>query len=676
MLDQPDGDEITEASEAPRGLSPSEVQSEVHKLLVAAQQYSDDVLSDFRTSATEYYLGKPLGNETEGRSQFVMTEVRDTVQAMMPSVMRVFFGGERVVEFRARTPDDVPVCEQASEYVNYLITEENEGFRVCYAAFKDAMIRKLGIVKYWWDEKTERQSYNLYNLSPEDMAVLASDSEIVSVEPLAMNPDGTMNVAATREKRDGCVKIEAVPPEEFVFSPTARTLHDAVLVAHVTAMRPSDLLAMGYDRELVERAPPMGEDSEEEQARRPDDITAEDGDDGKVQYAECYLYLDEDGDGIAEHRRVVLIGDEVADDQPFVGRPFALFQVDPEPHTLVGSCIADATMDLQRVKTALVRSALDSLAYTVNPRTAVVEGQVNMQDALNTEIGAVVRERAPGMIRTLDQPFVGGEAFAALGVFDEVKENRTGQSKAAMGLNPDALQSSTKAAVAATVTASQQHLELLARLLAEGMKDLFKGVLRLVVQYQDRPKLVRLRNTYVAIDPRPWNADMDATVNVALGVGLTEEKLAALAGIAAKQESLLQLLGPSNPLVTLGQYGETLSAMASLAGFKDTTKFFLPLPRDFQPPPAPPKPTPEETYAVVEQMKVQAQIANDSARLDLDRRKVLLEEERQRDKMAIDAFLAAMEMELKYGVQVDKNRVQELVAEQRVRAKDVGLTEG
>jgi hypothetical protein len=643
-------------------------------MLDAARTYDESVLRDFRTTATEYYLGKPLGNETEGRSQFVMTELRDTVQATMPSLMRVFFGGEQCVEFRARDSADVPFAEQASDYVNYLVTEENNGFRVAYAAFKDALIRRLGIIKYWWETSIESETYTLANQSPDQLQVLLTDPELTVGLPTP-NPDGTMNVSVTRTRTTGRVRIEAVPPEEFVFSPTARNLRDALCVAHVTRLRPAELIAMGYDADLVERAGTSSTDTQEEQARRPEGITAPDGLDDRVDYAEVYAYLDEDEDGLAEHRRFVLIGTELVADEPFKDRPFALFEADPEPHTMVGSCLADATMDLQRVKTALVRAALDSLAQTVNPRTWAVEGQVNMADVLNTEIGAVVRVRAPGMVGELVQPFVGKEVLPVLALFDEVKENRTGMSKAAMGLNPDALQSSTRAAVAATVTASQQHLELLARLFAEGMKDLFKGVLRLVVQYQDRPKLVRLRNTYVEIDPRPWNADMDATVNVALGIGLSEEKLQALAGIAQKQEALLQLLGPANPVVTLGQYVETLSAITRLTGYKDPTRFFNPLPRDYQPPPAPPRPTPEEIYAQVEQMKAQVDAAEKQARLDLDRRKLLLAEERERDALAVDGFLRAMDMELKYKVDVDKTAVQRMVAERRVSESDVGLSQ-
>lgn len=655
-------------------MGPDEVRTAVRQMLDAARTYDESVLRDFRTTATEYYLGKPLGNETEGRSQFVMTELRDTVQATMPSLMRVFFGGEQCVEFRARDSADVPFAEQASDYVNYLVTEENNGFRVAYAAFKDALIRRLGIIKYWWETSIESETYTLANQSPDQLQVLLTDPELTVGLPTP-NPDGTMNVSVTRTRTTGRVRIEAVPPEEFVFSPTARNLRDALCVAHVTRLRPAELIAMGYDADLVERAGTSSTDTQEEQARRPEGITAPDGLDDRVDYAEVYAYLDEDEDGLAEHRRFVLIGTELVADEPFKDRPFALFEADPEPHTMVGSCLADATMDLQRVKTALVRAALDSLAQTVNPRTWAVEGQVNMADVLNTEIGAVVRVRAPGMVGELVQPFVGKEVLPVLALFDEVKENRTGMSKAAMGLNPDALQSSTRAAVAATVTASQQHLELLARLFAEGMKDLFKGVLRLVVQYQDRPKLVRLRNTYVEIDPRPWNADMDATVNVALGIGLSEEKLQALAGIAQKQEALLQLLGPANPVVTLGQYVETLSAITRLTGYKDPTRFFNPLPRDYQPPPAPPRPTPEEIYAQVEQMKAQVDAAEKQARLDLDRRKLLLAEERERDALAVDGFLRAMDMELKYKVDVDKTAVQRMVAERRVSESDVGLSQ-
>ena len=223
----------------------------------------------------------------------------------------------------------------------------------------------------------------------------------------------------------------------------------------------------------------------------------------------------------------------------------------------------DITRDLQEIKSEVMRNTLDSLAQSIHPRTVIVEGQVNIDDALNNETGAIIRARAPNMVQALTTPFVGQAAFPVLEYLDEIKESRTGMSKAAMGLNADALQSSTRAAVAATISASQGRIELTARLMAEGMKELFKTILFLVTTHQDKPRMVRLRNEWVQIDPRVWDANMDVTVNIGLGNGDLGEKIQALTMIAGKQEQIMQQFGLANPVVTPAMYIRTIQKIVS-----------------------------------------------------------------------------------------------------------------
>jgi hypothetical protein len=283
----------------------------------------------------------------------------------------------------------------------------------------------------------------------------------------------------------------------------------------------------------------------------------------------------------------------------------------------------------------------------------VVEGQVNIDDVLNNETGAIIRMRAPGMVQPLTTPFVGQAAFPMMEYMDQIKEDRTGMSKAAMGLNADALQSSTKAAVAATISASQGRIELTARILAEGMKKLFKGILFLVTTHQDKARMVRMRNEWVQIDPRFWDAGMDATINIALGNGDTNEKLQALMMIMSKQEQILQQLGPTNPLVTPMQFSNTLRKVVELSGFKDSTSFFQDIPADYKPPEPPaPKPSPEEILAKVQAESIQADIQKKAAELELKRQQMLLDDDLARDKMAQDLYLKKYEIELKYKSQI------------------------
>jgi len=225
-------------------------------------------------------------------------------------------------------------------------------------------------------------------------------------------------------------------------------------------------------------------------------------------------------------------------------------------------------------------------------------------------------------------------------------------SKAAMGLDPDALQSTTKAAVAATVSASNQRLELQARILAEGMKKLFKGILYLMTTHQDKPRMVRLRNEWVQIDPRGFDATMDVTVNIGLGNGDNNERLAALNIIMQKQEQIMAQFGPMNQIASLPMYIRTLQKAIELSGYKDASSYFNTLPANFQMPEEQPKPTPEEVLAKVQAESIQADIQKKAAELELKREQMVRDDDYRRDQLAQDLLLKKYELELKYGTQI------------------------
>jgi hypothetical protein len=261
--------------------------------------------------------------------------------------------------------------------------------------------------------------------------------------------------------------------------------------------------------------------------------------------------------------------------------------------------------------------------------------------------------RAPGMVQPFSSPFVGQPAFAMLDYMDQMREDRTGMSKAAMGLDADALQSTTKAAVAATVSASQSRLELQARILAEGMKKLFKGILYLMTTHQDKPRMVRLRNEWVQIDPRVWDASMDVNVNIGLGNGDANEKIQAMTMIAGKQEQIMQQFGLANPVVTPAMYIRTIQKIVELSGTKDASSYFQALPADFQLPQADaPKPTPEEVLAQVQAQSIQADIQKKAAELELKREQMIRDDDYRRDQLAQDLMLKKYELELKYGTAI------------------------
>lgn len=668
-----------------------ELQSIVAGELEDAVSYIDSDVSPIRAKGTEYYRGDPFGNEEDGRSQVVAMEVRDTVSAMLPSLMKVFFSSENVVEYMPRGPEDVAGAQQATDYANYIFTNDNNGFMTTYALFKDSLVRKCGIAKYWWDEVEEVKIEEYSGLDDQTLQILMQEDAQVKIvvsypEPGAMpmvDPTTGMempvpmvhDVEVKRTTKAGRVKIMAVPPEELILSRKARSFEDASIISHRQMATVADLIAMGYDQdEIEENISSTDLDSNDEYlARQPLSTTIGSGDSlnpmqRRVLYCESYMNIDYDGDGIPELRKICSMGSgyKVVRNLPASYIPFVDFPCDPEPHTspLEAMSIFDVTHDIQEIKSEIMRNTLDSLAQSIHPRTAVVEGQVNIDDVLNNETGAIIRMRAPGMVQPFSSPFVGQAAFPMLDYMDQMREDRTGMSKAAMGLDADALQSSTKAAVAATVSASQSRLELQARIMAEGMKKLFKGILHLITTHQDKPRMVRLRNEWVEIDPRAWNSSMDVSVNIGLGTGDVNAKLQALTMIAGKQEQIMQQFGLSNPVVTPAMYIRTIQKIVELSGMKDASNYFQALPADFQLPEADaPKPTPEEVLAQVQAQSIQADIQKKAAELELKREQMIRDDDYRRDQLAQDLMLKKYELELKYQTQIS---TAEIVAAQNV----------
>ena len=654
-----------------------ELQGIISMELTDAVSYIDTDLSPIRAKGTEYYRGDLFGSEEDGRSQVVAMEVRDTVSAMMPSLMRIFFSSENTVEFVPTGPEDVANAQQATDYCNFIFNSDNNGFLTTYATFKDSLVRKCGIMKCWWEEDETVRIEEYSGLDDQTLQILMQEQTDVMV--MNTYPDQMMgqlhDVQIKRKIKGGRVRIMSVPPEELLLDRRARSFDDSAIIAHRQMATVAQLIEMGYEEDEVrENITSNDLDTNEEfLARQPMSSFGVSVDSAnpmmeRVLYVEAYLRVDYDKDGIPELRKVCCIGSgyKIVRNLPTSYIPFIDFPCDPEPHTspLEAMSIFDITHDLQEIKSEILRNTLDSLAQSIHPRTAIVEGQVNIDDVLNNETGAIIRMRAPGMVQPFSTPFVGQAAFPMLDYIDQIREDRTGMSKAAMGLNADALQSSTKAAVAATISASQGRIELISRLMAEGMKKLFKSILFLVTTHQDKARMVRLRNEFVQIDPRAWDAAMDCSINIGMGNGDTNERVAALMQISAKQQEVLTQLGVVNPLVTPSQYSSTLRKIVELNGFKDPSQFFNQIPADYQPPQPPaPKPTPEEVLAQVQAQSIQADIQKKAAELELKRQQMMMDNDLNRDKMYQEMALKKYELELKYNVQIN---TAEITAQQNI----------
>ena len=635
-----------------RSILQNEIQSAVN--------YHESEFSADRVETLRYYLGEPFGNEVENRSQVVATEVSDTIEYIMPSLMKMFASSPEFARFLPRGPEDVQAAEQATDLVNFAINHDNSGFRVIHNWFKDALLFKQGCVKFHWAETDTTISESYESLTEDELTLLISDPaiEIVSQEVTevgVVDPDGnempmerTYSVEVKRTKKSGNVKLDNVPPEELIFSRRATALEDCSFIAHRTQVRAGDLIEQGYDPDVVLRFAGNDDlDNEAERQTRFDELESgekhESSDPSmrEVLVTEAYIRADYDGDNIPELRRVVSLGDgdEVLENEPFDHMPFAILSPILMPHRMVGRSVAEMVKDLQVIKSTVMRQMLDNLYLTNNSRVGAVEGQVNLDDLLSSRPGGIVRMRAPGMVQPLAVPQIGNSAFAMLEYVDQVRDQRTGFSKASMGLDPSTLQSTTASAVNATIQGAQLKIEMIARVFAEtGCRDLAKGVLHLLQKHQDSERVVRIRGDFVAIDPRAWANGFDLSIEVGLGNGREDEKMAMLVQIAGKQEQIMAQLGAGNPVVKPSQYVNTLKRIAEMAGFKDTDQFF----------------TSGEQIDVAIALgaqqqqgdgSAQAEMAQFQAELELKKQKMQAELELEREKMQAELELRRFELE-------------------------------
>lgn len=675
------------------GLRPDDSPEEVRSLIALAADeaiaWREEHLDPFLKEATEYYRGEPFGNEEKDRSQIVITTVRDAWRQTVPSLMRVFFGPEKVVEFVPREAEDVAIAEQQTDVVNVVVREDNPGFTEFMSWFEDAGIRRLGTMKYWWEDMEDTQVEEFEGVTLEEVSALLAEYEAepgveydVDAQPAGMHPERdeeVYNVRVVVTIFDGRVRFMAVPPEEVIWSPSARSKHDARMIAHIRDLPADEIIAMGYDEDDV--MPHAGE------TRRPKSETPEDarrfdggaagrggvtGDDHQdeatlpTQFAEVYMRMDVDGDGIAELRLfecvglnfTVLNGDGLG--EPVDEVPFAFLTYDPEAHAFVGLGQSDSTMQYQAIKSFVTRGVLDSLANAIDPVTVVDTSKVNMKDVLSRALSRIIRQKNsdPNAYRPVDHRWVGGDALPLFGYLDSAVEDSVGRSKAAQGLDPQALQSSTASAVQASVAGAQQQLELTARIFAEtGVKELYKGILRLLVAHapETKRRVIRLRNEWISVDPEKWDATLDVRVNVALGMGLVEEKLAFL---RAELQTQLALLQTGAPFVNWMTIRRTLGRIVELAGWPNSNEFYMPFGQkeqdelDDRLAEQEPPQDPAVLLAEVEQRRVDFEAAKAEGELTLKREDMMMKDDRERDKAAIDAAVEMERIRAQFGAQV------------------------
>ena len=678
-----DDEDEGEGAFKPKGRE--EIESIVQDAVDNAVSFVEGEISQQRIKAQRYYDGEVDIGVEEGRSRVVATKVRDTIRTVKPSIMRVFLSSTHAVEFIPHGPEDVASAEQATTFIDYQFNRHN-GFRVLNDAFHDALVKKQGIVKAYWKTWQDTKSYSYTDLSDAELQMLMMDDANEVVEQatemsVAMNefgvqvetPSHSVKINRTEPKGDLC--IESVPPEEFFIDRDARNFDDAYVVAHRTEMRVGDLIAMGFeyeDLEKLDNATGGGAMADAEIFERQDyqyDASSENEQDPSMKIitvTEAYMKMDIDGTGYPMLHKFLCGGTnyKLLAYEPCDEIPFAKFEVDPEPHSFYGRSLAEIIFDDQDASTATLRGILDNVALTNNPGLEVVDGQASIDDLLNNEIGRIVRVKQPGAIREMVIPFVAGTTLPMLQYMDQLVEAKTGVMAATGGLSPDALQSSTATAVSATVQAAAGQIEVMVRNLAGGLRDLFGIMLRLYQKNVDEQQVMRLNNQFIPVDPRVWNSAMDLSINVGLGTGREAEKAAAYREILGLQMQLFQQYGPMNGVVGLVNIRNSLSDMLASAGIRNSDRYFGQMTVEMEQmmaqqaqqaqAGAAQASDPNAAFLQAEQLKASTRVQADMAKAQIDASKMMLDDDRQRDKMAQDFALQNAELQAKYGMKANE----------------------
>lgn len=646
-----------------------------------ASGYVGGDLSDQRSKSLDYYLGEPFGNEREGYSKVVSRDLAETVEWLKPSLLKTFAASEQAVRFEAEGPEDEDQADQETDYCNYVFYRENEGFLILYTWFTDALLQKNGIIKIYWDEseKSTRESYK--GLDDDEFMKLMDDPELSPVEHNESN--GLHDIVFRRTKKIGKVKIDPVPPEEFLINRDHNSLSmtDAAFVAHKTEIRVSDLISMGYDRALIESLPADdgAPDTYEETARKhlSDEYSETNRNDKsmrKIRVYECYIRVDYDDDGIAELRKVTYAGEEILDNEEVDRIPFEAITPIILSHKFHGLSIYDMIGDLQLIKSTLWRQMLDNLYLTNNPTREVAEG-AKLDDLLTHKSGGIVRTKVPGLVNNLTIPFVAGSSFPMLEYLDRASQKRTGVSESLMGNNQSIL-SDTAHGIERLMSAAEAKVELIARIFAEtGVKGMFRQIHELLQKHQDKQKVIKLRNRWVPVDPREWRERTNMTIKVGLGTGDRMKMASAVGQILEIQEKIMSS-GGGGVLVTPRNIYNAVTDLAKYQGLNDAQSYFTdPSSPDARPPDAGPNVELEKIRAEMqmqqdgfqhkmqaEQIKAQSAMREMSAGLAADKEieiiRINAEREREAMNLRAEAEIEEMKAQIRRETEISKADIQ------------------
>ena len=693
-------------------LGKTQIEGIVSKAIMDAVDFIEGEISPQRIKAQRYFDGEVDIGYEEGRSQVVATKCREVVRGIKPSIQRIFLTNDKFVEFQPRNAEDVALAEQMTSYIGYKF-QQQDGYRILNDVLQDAMVKKAGIALAYYDETEQVETHTFTGLTDDAMQLLVDQDDVevlehteymtVSVDEMGVEVDLPLHdVKLAKTNTKGDIKVESIPPEDFFVDRNARSIDDFYIIGHTTEMRVADLLDLGFDLEElhdIDGGRYSAMDDEAEFERRgytvdEDDDENETAASRKISVTSAYMELDIDGTGKPRLYQFLCAGSsyKLLNFYEADMAPYAIFEVDPEPHAFFGTSLVDLVMHDQDAATSMLRGILDNVALTNNPALQIVDGQVNVDDVLNNEIGRIVRVKQVGAVGEMSVPFTAGSTLPALQYFDQLVDNKTGVSKMAQGLDPDVLKSATATSVAASVEGQAGQAEVIARNIAEGgMRRLFSIILDLAIKNIDGEEIARLNNQFVPVNPADFDPEMDLIVNVGIGTGREQERAAALMQAFQIQQQIYQGYGPMNGVVTLTQMRNTMADMLALGGVRNSERYFLPITPEIEQQmlqqqqqaaaQQQPQPDPNAAFMQAEQMKAQTRAQVDMMKAQMENQykyaALAADDDLKRDEMVQDLAVKVAEILGKYGTAVDVEGIkQEQAAERELQQQVMGAMSG
>ena len=660
-----------------------------------ANCYGTDNGSDLgraRAAAIDAYLGLNANPAPEGRSQVVDRSVYETISTMMPSLVRIFAtSSEEVCKFLPVGPEDEAAAEQTTSVINHVVTQQNAWEQVCGDWLHDAMLLANGYALAYWDESDAKVRETYEGQSEDQITALVQDPDVKVIQH-SQRPDEEGDALALKEHQQAMMQWQQVmpqwqqaaqqaqqqgqqppPPPPQPQPPQPQMLHDVVIERSeqkgktcISVLPPEHcFVSMDTPSYSLKDCPYF----EYRQQRTIADIRAmglevdgdvnddEDGesveDYARDRYTENSGLNTEEGEGVmrlvwvrtiwirtaveddvSRLYHVIAVGRTVLYAEPTGRIPVSSMTPQPMPHRHIGMSIAETTIDIQDVKTAVKRGGLDNMYLASNGRH-VISDKVNLSDFLDARPGGVVRMLdgslpGDGHVMPLVHPVAFDQIIGSLEYFDQERQNRTGATRYFSGTDAGAI-NKTASGTMALQNAASMRIEHLARVMAPAVEYLFECVQEIVSKHVNKPLTIQLRGQWITVDPQAWRTKRDVRISVGVGAGNKDSMMAQLGQIFGAQMQLgpMGIAGPE-------QFHATVTEMAKLAGFANPAKFWLDPSKS---PPKPPPPSPEQIKAQASMAELQFSAQQDAQKLQAqqasEQQKFQAETQLEREKMAM-----------------------------------------